>query len=99
MRFPANTPRLLHLTIMGLLLFSVVQVGWWFYDIRANAQVNATAMKMVYGYDMLAAQKLVDQGMTPDQIAAIFPTRAPTAAKSCSRPKRWRISTRRPRPV
>ncbi len=73
MRFPANTPRLLHLTIMGLLLFSVVQVGWWFYDIRENAQVNATAMKMVYGYDMLAAQKLVDQGMGADQIAAVFP--------------------------
>lgn len=73
MRFPVNTPRLLHLTIMGLLLFSVVQVGWWFYDIRENAQVNATAMKMVYGYDMLAAQKLVDQGMGADQIAAIFP--------------------------
>ncbi len=73
MRFPANTPRLLHLTIMGLLLFSVVQVGWWFYDIGGNAKVNATAMKMVYGYDMLAAQKLLDQGSTPDQIAAIFP--------------------------
>ena len=73
MRFPANTPRLLHLTIMGLLLFSVVQVGWWFYDIRTNALVNATAMKMVYGYDMLAAQKLLDQGSAPDQIAAIFP--------------------------
>lgn len=73
MRFPVNTPRLLHLTIMGLLLFSVVQVGWWFYDISANAQVNATAMKMVYGYDMLAAQRLSDQGAAPADIAAIFP--------------------------
>ena len=44
MRFRVNTLRLLHLTIMGLLVFSVVQVGWWFYDIRDNAQVNATAM-------------------------------------------------------
>ena len=73
MRVPKDTPRLLHLIIMGLLVFSVVQVGWWFYDIRGNAQVNATAMKMVYGYDMLAAQKLLDQGSTPDQAAAIFP--------------------------
>lgn len=73
MNFPVNTPRLLHLTIMGLLVFSVVQVGWWFYDIRANAQVNATAMKMVYGYDMLAAQRLLDQGTGADEIVAIFP--------------------------
>jgi signal transduction histidine kinase len=73
MRAPKDTPRLLHLVIMGLLVFSVVQVGWWFYDIRGNAQVNATAMKMVYGYDILAAQKLLDQGSAPDQVAAIFP--------------------------
>ncbi len=73
MRFSVNTPRLLHLTIMGLLVFSVVQVGWWFYDIRANAQVNATAMKMVYGYDMLAAQRLMEQGTPAAEIAAIFP--------------------------
>ncbi len=73
MRFSANPPRLLHLTIMGLLVFSVVQVGWWFYDIRANALVNATAMKMVYGYDMLAAQRLLDRGSAPADIAAIFP--------------------------
>lgn len=73
MNFPANTPRLLHLTIMGLLVFSVVQVGWWFYDIRANAQVNATATKMVYGYDMLAAQRLLDQGTPAAEIANIFP--------------------------
>lgn len=101
MRFPMNTPRLLHLTIMGLLLFSVVQVGWWFYDIGGNAQVNATAMKMVYGYDMVAAQKLLDQGSTTDQIAAIFPharidagkvTLAPEALEDLNRATRARLT-------
>ena len=73
MQLLRNTPRLLHLTIIGLLLFSVVQVVWWFYDIRTNAAVNTTAVKMLYSYDMVAAQKMADQGAAPEQIAAIFP--------------------------
>ena len=70
---PSDTPRLLHLTIIGLLVFSVVQVMWWFYDQRSYAQSTANQVKMLYSYDMLAAQKLVQAGATPADIAAIFP--------------------------
>src|SRR4051812_1610252 len=71
--FRSETPRLLHLTIMGLLLFSVVQVVWWFYDQRAYADSRANEVKTLYGYDTLAAQRMAQLGAPAAEIAAIFP--------------------------
>src|SRR5581483_791086 len=69
----SDTPRLLHLTIMGLLLFSVVQVVWWFYDQRGYADSRANEVKTLYGYDTLAAQRMAQLGAPPAEIVAIFP--------------------------
>jgi signal transduction histidine kinase len=97
----SDTPRLLHLTIMGLLLFSVVQVVWWFYDQRAYADSRANEAKTLYGYDTLAAQRMAQLGAPTAEIVAIFPhvqikgaevTLAPEALAGIERARRNHIT-------
>ena len=56
--FRIDTNRVLHLTIIFLLVFSVVQVVWWLIDHRAYTNSVTQEIKTLYTYDMLAAQKI-----------------------------------------
>ncbi len=68
-----DTTRLFHLTIIFLLVFSVVQVVWWLIDQRTYAASVSQEIKTLYGYDMLAAQKLAALGAPASEITAAFP--------------------------
>jgi signal transduction histidine kinase len=70
---PLDTNRFLHLTIIFLLVFSLAQVVWWFIDQRSLASASALQTKTLYGYEMLAAQKLAEGGASEGDIKAIFP--------------------------
>jgi signal transduction histidine kinase len=65
--------RLLHMAIIFLQVFSVAQIVWWFVDQRRYAESNAQEVRALYTYDMVAAQKLATLGVTPEEIAAVFP--------------------------
>ena len=68
-----DTTRLLHLTIIFLLVFSVVQVVWWFIDQRTYAVAVTQEIEELYSYEMLAAQKLVALGAPASEITSVFP--------------------------
>ena len=68
-----DTNRLLHLTIIFLLVFSVVQVVWWLIDHRAYTNSVTQEIKTLYSYDMLAAQKMAQAGVPGSEIMKIFP--------------------------
>jgi len=68
-----DTNRLLHLTIIFLLVFSVVQVVWWLIDHRAYTNSVTQEIKTLYSYDMLAAQKMSEAGVPAAEIMKIFP--------------------------
>ncbi len=68
-----NRQLVLHLTIIGLLVFSVAQVVWWFYDQRHYAEATANQVRLLYSRDLIAAQKLADLGVAAPEITAMFP--------------------------
>ncbi len=71
--FRTNPNRLLHMAIIFLQVFSVVQVVWWFVDQRNYAAENANRQRELYSYDMVAAQRLAAAGLSADEITNIFP--------------------------
>src|SRR5262245_24895019 len=70
---PFDASRILHVTIIFLLAFSLAQVVWWFVDQRGYAAEHASRMKERFSYEMLAAQKLAAAGTPAAEIVAIFP--------------------------
>ncbi len=68
-----DTNRVLHLTIIFLLVFSVVQVVWWLIDHRAYTNSVTQEIKTLYGYEMLAAQKMAAAGIPAAEIVKVFP--------------------------
>lgn len=68
-----DTNRVLHVTIIFLLVFSVVQVVWWLIDHRAYSNSVTQEIKTLYSYDMLAAQKMAEAGIPAADIMKIFP--------------------------
>ena len=68
-----ESTRLLHLTIIALQIFSVAQVIWWFIDQQTFAQQTSNQVKMLYSYNIVAAQKLADLGVAEGEVATLFP--------------------------
>ncbi len=71
--FRIDSTRLLHMAIIFLQVFSVAQVVWWFVDQRSYAANNANQVRTLYTHEMVAAQKLYDLGVSPQQVSDIFP--------------------------
>ncbi|MEQ9448627.1 MAG: HAMP domain-containing sensor histidine kinase, partial [Rhodospirillaceae bacterium] len=68
-----DSTRFLHLTIIALQIFSVVQVVWWFVDQRGYADQNTNQFRSLYARDIAAAQQLVDLGVSAGEVIALFP--------------------------
>ena len=71
--FHIDSTRFLHLTIIALQIFSVVQVVWWFIDQQTYAEQTTSQIKALYTYEMAAAQKLADLGVAMGEVQALFP--------------------------
>jgi signal transduction histidine kinase len=61
------------MAIIFLQVFSVAQIVWWFVDQRGYARANAEQLRTAYNYDLAAGQRLMSLGVSPEEIAALFP--------------------------
>jgi signal transduction histidine kinase len=71
--FPADSSRVIRLTLIGLLAFSVLQVCWWLVDQTHFAEGTTHQVRALYAADLTAARRLEALGAAPGEIAAIFP--------------------------
>ncbi len=71
--FRVDSTRFLHLTIIALLIFSVLQVVWWFVDQQRNAEQATSQIKTLYTYEMAAAQRFTELGVSAGEVTALFP--------------------------
>jgi len=68
-----DSTKFLHVMIIALQVFSVAQVVWWFVDQRTYAEQTTNQIRALYGYEMAAAQDLVDLGRSIEEVNALFP--------------------------
>src|SRR5690349_18716113 len=71
--FPADSSRVIRLTLIGLLAFSVLQVCWWLVDQTHFAEGTTHQVRALYAADLSAARRMEAAGVAPDQIVATFP--------------------------
>ena len=71
--FPADSSRVIRVTLIGLLAFSVLQVCWWLVDQTHFAEGTTHQVRALYTADLTAARRMEALGVAPDQIAATFP--------------------------
>jgi len=72
-RIFAGSGRLLRPTVIGLLIFSVVQVCWWMWDQANYAHQVKTNQESIYSQDLAAARRLAVLGVGTSDITDLFP--------------------------
>jgi signal transduction histidine kinase len=65
--------RFLHMVMIALQIFAVVQVVWWLVDQRTYAEQRLHYVQTLYTYDIAAGQRLEGAGVSGAEIMAIFP--------------------------
>ena len=65
--------RVFQVTALALVVVAAVQVGWWLFDQRAYAIEKVRDSRALYTQQILAAQALLDSGMSPVKVQAILP--------------------------
>ena len=68
-----KTPRVFQLTALALVLVSAVQVGWWLFDQHHLAVAKLQEMRQVYAQQVIAAQALLDAGVSAARVSALLP--------------------------
>jgi signal transduction histidine kinase len=65
--------RVFQLTALALVLVSAVQVGWWVFDQHAYTADKVSAARAAYAQQTVAAQALLDAGVTPERVQQLLP--------------------------
>ncbi len=71
--FPADSSRVIRVTLIGLLAFSVIQVCWWLVDQTRFAEGTTHQVHALYAADLSAARRLEALGVAPEEIVTTFP--------------------------
>jgi signal transduction histidine kinase len=65
--------RVFQVTALALVVVAAVQVGWWLFDQRATAIEKVRDSRALYSQQIVAAQALLDSGVSAEQVQAIMP--------------------------
>jgi signal transduction histidine kinase len=65
--------RVFQVTALALVVVSAVQVGWWLFDQRASAIEKVHDARALYSQQIVAAQALLDSGVSPARVHAMLP--------------------------
>jgi signal transduction histidine kinase len=79
--------RVFQVTALALVVVSVVQVGWWLFDQRASAVEKVRDARVLYSQQIVAAQALLDSGVSPAQVHAMLPAVAIVASRASLAPE------------
>jgi signal transduction histidine kinase len=65
--------RVFQVTALALVVVAAVQVGWWLFDQRYYAIEKVRDARALYTQQIVAAQALLDSGVSPDQVRTMMP--------------------------
>lgn len=65
--------RVFQVTALALVVVAAVQVGWWLFDQRSYAIEKVRDVRALYTQQIVAAQALLDSGVSPDQVRTMMP--------------------------
>src|SRR4030081_3495424 len=74
--------RVFQLTALALVIVAAVQAGWWLFDQRSYAIEKVRDSRALYTQQIIAAQALLDSGVSTDQVQAMMPGIAIEARKA-----------------
>lgn len=79
--------RVFQVTALALVVVAAVQVGWWLFDQRSYAIEKVRDSRSLYTQQVIAAQALLDSGVSSNQVQAMMPGIAIEARKASLSPK------------
>jgi signal transduction histidine kinase len=65
--------RVFQLTALALVVVAAVQAGWWLFDQRATAIEKVRDQRALYSQQIVAAQALLDSGISPERVRGMMP--------------------------
>jgi signal transduction histidine kinase len=65
--------RVFQVTALALVVVAAVQVGWWLFDQRSYAIEKVRDSRALYSQQIVAAQSLLDSGVSADRVRAMLP--------------------------